>query len=777
MNNRLKYSLIAGVIAAELLFISFGQWTSLPSAPVSVTAFGAACDGSTVDTTPIQNALNLAGLTVTLPAGKTCIVNADLVIKSGQTLRGAGPGASIKLASGSTSVTNIIKVDNVNNVKLEDFTIDGNNVVFTTGTDGALHIFSSTNITVDNVNIQNIAVSGSSNTQKGVYVFNTSGTLRDSHTEAVAGIAVFLNTNLPFTIVNNWIDNSFQGGIYGQHSGSISNMPITIEGNIITNTFDSAGSSGSTGNAIDIFLGSGVVIANNTATNSNRSGIRVASSTNVVVTGNKVHYPGDNGIYMEFSSQNNTVTSNQVDGSYGSGIVVENGLDTANWSTSVVGNQVYDSQGNPAKQVGAGILCERGCTISGNTVNGAYFGIVPGNGNTGHSFTDNKLSGFGINVTGNVVEELRPYIYTCSSSSGTFATADVLYVGSTYATATKTGIVTTAGFTAGVASFVNGQLALGDVITNNSESGSCTVGTLGPYFAQLLGVSGGTFANGDTVYVGASFGAATKIGVITAIATDFQGTSLYTMNFTTGSFVQGDVLKDNTSGAVSTGGWVWGVGEYMSVGIGANFLDQNPTPEISITNNEIMGASTAAIAALGNASTSTYTLGPSTTASGNLGVSSADRTTYMSAPGLGSVNTDVDTGITWIYGLNGWANIAPQHQEYWNVQSALFSTTTALGSVYYEGNTATLKRITARLSGTISCTVAPTINILDLGASPTTAYGSATSLATLATATSDGAVASGALSVAITAGHYIGMGFSAGTCITAPTIDITVAVQ
>jgi len=142
--------------------------------------------------------------------------------------------------------------------------------------------------------------------------------------------------------------------------------------------------------------------------------------------------------------------------------------------------------------------------------------------------------------------------------------------------------------------------------------------------------------------------------------------------------------------------------------------------------------------------------------------------------------------ITLLYdGTNCWTNVGPglfspttkQHSDYWSIGSTLFSTSTMVGPVYFELNGGTLTAITARLAGTISCTVAPTINILDLGTSVSTVYSSGTSLTTLVTATSDGAFATSGLSVSITAGHYIGIGFSAGTCATAPQIDATVTVQ
>lgn len=130
--------------------------------------------------------------------------------------------------------------------------------------------------------------------------------------------------------------------------------------------------------------------------------------------------------------------------------------------------------------------------------------------------------------------------------------------------------------------------------------------------------------------------------------------------------------------------------------------------------------------------------------------------------------------------LNSHANCPfATHQDYWNIASAIFPVTPAtsvLGPVYFEmdsnSTAGTLKLVTARLSGTISCTVAPSVVILDLGTSATTAYGSATVLTTLATGTSDGAYVSSTLSVTIASGHYLGLGFSAGTCVTPPIIDV-----
>ena len=110
----------------------------------------------------------------------------------------------------------------------------------------------------------------------------------------------------------------------------------------------------------------------------------------------------------------------------------------------------------------------------------------------------------------------------------------------------------------------------------------------------------------------------------------------------------------------------------------------------------------------------------------------------------------------------------------WNIAPSLFSTVTMLGAVNYAPYTDSAgPRITVRQSGTISCTVAPTINFMDLGVTASTAYGSATSIASVTTATTDG-VFTGSGIIPLTSTHYYGIAFSAGTCVTPPTFDISV---
>jgi hypothetical protein len=117
------------------------------------------------------------------------------------------------------------------------------------------------------------------------------------------------------------------------------------------------------------------------------------------------------------------------------------------------------------------------------------------------------------------------------------------------------------------------------------------------------------------------------------------------------------------------------------------------------------------------------------------------------------------------------------HSDYASIQGSLFATNTMRGPVFAEPLQVHFKTIIVRLSGTISCTGAPVVSMMDLGTSPSTAFGSAIgSVAAVTTGTSDGVYQYSA-SVNMAPGDYYGFAFTGGTCVTAPTFDITAQVQ
>lgn len=126
---------------------------------------------------------------------------------------------------------------------------------------------------------------------------------------------------------------------------------------------------------------------------------------------------------------------------------------------------------------------------------------------------------------------------------------------------------------------------------------------------------------------------------------------------------------------------------------------------------------------------------------------------------------------------NGRCAATPSyHNDYAAIPTTLFSTSTVLGPVFYEPAGGHYLSMIARLSGSITCATAPAVSLMDLGTSPSTAFGSATSVDTLTTGTSDG-VYQHAATASLVAGHYYGYAFSGGACATPPNFDITSTIQ
>jgi hypothetical protein len=154
---------------------------------------------------------------------------------------------------------------------------------------------------------------------------------------------------------------------------------------------------------------------------------------------------------------------------------------------------------------------------------------------------------------------------------------------------------------------------------------------------------------------------------------------------------------------------------------------------------------------------------------------STNKATFIGATSAGAGSTDLNgSGVPEAHCLADGTGCPPvQGNWYWSIQPTLFSTGTMLGPVYYlpQSVTSTVLGV-VRFSGTISCTVAPEVDIMDLGTSPSTSYGSATRYSLVGTGTSDGVYVNGGAGTLV-AGHYFGLAFDSGTCVTPPTVDVT----
>jgi hypothetical protein len=111
---------------------------------------------------------------------------------------------------------------------------------------------------------------------------------------------------------------------------------------------------------------------------------------------------------------------------------------------------------------------------------------------------------------------------------------------------------------------------------------------------------------------------------------------------------------------------------------------------------------------------------------------------------------------------------------YANIQGSLFTTVTMRGPVYKATTAETVSGMVMRQTGTISCSVAPSAVVMDLATSPATAYGGATATGLVVSGgVTDGVYTFGGSPQVLTSGHFYGVAFTDGTCVTAPTFDIT----
>lgn len=103
--------------------------TAALGAPVDVRTMGAKCDGVTVDTTALQNAITTAR-EILIPKGVTCLTN-TLTMTSGTTIVGEGPTSVLKQNTTSGSGYGTLHADSgsssayVTNITLRDFKLLG----------------------------------------------------------------------------------------------------------------------------------------------------------------------------------------------------------------------------------------------------------------------------------------------------------------------------------------------------------------------------------------------------------------------------------------------------------------------------------------------------------------------------------------------------------------------------------------------------------------------------------------------------------------------------
>lgn len=317
----------------------------------NVKTYGAVGNGSTDDSSAIQDAIDaaeLVGGAVFIPEG-TYIIDTDLVIDSNNVqILGAGRGSILK-AKASTDV-NVIKVSGADHILIQDIAVDGNKTNIDPITPGTQYILENA-----------IWITGCN---------DVTVTRCHIHDHAAGGIIADNSTHLIFT--ENYIENGVDNGIFLRpetDGADVACADVTIANNIV-HDMDFSGIQAIKSNNITI---SGNVSYNNGPSASQGDGIGVEGCEYVTIQGNICYNNGIQGI-------NCRQTEEGVVSPLGSSHIV------------ITGNVVYGHSSTNGDSGGILILATDDVVCSNNLLYDNYFNINIAAGSSIDS-TNIKLSG------------------------------------------------------------------------------------------------------------------------------------------------------------------------------------------------------------------------------------------------------------------------------------------------------------------------------------------------------------------------------------------------
>lgn len=125
-------------------------------------------------------------------------------------------------------------------------------------------------------------------------------------------------------------------------------------------------------------------------------------------------------------------------------------------------------------------------------------------------------------------------------------------------------------------------------------------------------------------------------------------------------------------------------------------------------------------------------------------------------------------------GTNTMTHVPRAYPAWHQAPSTSITTGVTFGPIFWSADGQTIERLTANLTGTTTCSVAPVIAVFTC---TTIACASPTNIASLTTGTASGGYDSGALSVTIPSGVFFTAEFTAGTCSSKPAIDFAATVR
>lgn len=348
--------------------------------------FGATGDGTTDDTTAINNALTAAanGGTVYFPAGTYLITSTLTIPGDGVTLVGEGYDS---LINSNTANVNIVTATSRAGFRVANLRLNANGSSAGDDQGNCLQITTCTDFILENLWLENcsMAVHIQTNSQRGLirnvhlkdFQGNRGITIEGSDYISVIGGTARLTTGTGIDAVLATHESGDRStyisvtgmvmDLSGSNNGQGINFTQVDHGTISCNTIKST-STGASGNVWSIVASgcTAVAITGNSVSGGASSGFSIAvtdSSTEVAVTGN-VCTPAGNGI--SFSATKGSVTGNYVKNPTGVGLLAALGA-IADVDLTISGNTIHTTTAG-AQPDGIRIENMRGVVVSGNVI-------------------------------------------------------------------------------------------------------------------------------------------------------------------------------------------------------------------------------------------------------------------------------------------------------------------------------------------------------------------------------------------------------------------------
>lgn len=218
----------------------------------------------------------------------------------------------------------------------------------------------------------------------GIRVRMSQGQITNTTVESANDTAIFSIDGINMLLAGNTIRNSGNGGIRIWQSNKNPDGAIVVD-NQIENTNANAGGSGQNGNAINVFRAGNVIVRGNRIARTAFSAVRGNAASDIQIVGNNCTDIGEVALYSEFEFENAVISGNTVDGA-AFGIAVTNFKQGGRLAT-VQGNVLRNITRqrppgtDPNDGYGIGIGVEADTAVTGNVIeNASRIGITVGNG-------------------------------------------------------------------------------------------------------------------------------------------------------------------------------------------------------------------------------------------------------------------------------------------------------------------------------------------------------------------------------------------------------------